>query len=180
MKKSVDMVLTTKEASTEFGIADCTIRQWMDQKLLDESDYRKSGSTWLMDRIAFINLLRRKKLHGKVFEVEGKKITFEYLGYKSKQLNIWYENQRVRTVLTNMPFANAVSEAYLACKEDMGLDYKYLMIIDESEVSDNWFYRKNKTWVITLRFVLETIIKTLANQGLNIVPLEKYLKENQL
>jgi hypothetical protein len=180
MAKSVDLVLTTKEASEEFGIADCTIRQWIDQKLLDEGDYRKSGSTWLMDRMAFINLLRKKKLHGKVFEVEGREITFEYLGHKSKQLDIWYENQRVKTVLTNMPYANAVPEAFLAYKEDSGLSYKHLLIADDVEVSDNWFYRRNKTWVITLRAVLEIILKTLALQGVDIAPLEKYLKENQL
>ncbi|MFF2531502.1 hypothetical protein ACFVS2_21580 [Brevibacillus sp. NPDC058079] len=175
MKKSVNIVLTTKEAFNEFiGVADCAIRQWIDQKLLGD------GRTWIMDRIVFMNLLRKKKLPGKVFEIDEKEVTFEYLGLKSKALDIWYENEHVRDVLTKMPYANAVSEAFLAYKEDSGLKYKHLLITDDSEVSDNWFYRKSKTWVVTLRYVLETISKTLEAKGIETMSLEQFLKEKNM
>jgi hypothetical protein len=180
MINNVDKVMTTKEASKEFGIADCTIRQWIDQNQLANGDYRKSEGTWIMDRAAFTNLLRRKKIVEKTYEIDGKEIIFLFRGYKSKELDIWYEDERVKKILSDMPHANVVKEAFLAYKNDSGMKYKHLLITNNEEVSDNWFYSKNKTWVLTLRSVLETVIKSLDIQGIDISSINQYLKENRL
>lgn len=174
------MVITTNEASSEFGIADCTIRQWIDQKLLDEGDYRKSGRTWIMKRESFLNLLQKKKMYDKEFEIEGKKMVFKHLGKKENKLEIWYENDRVKDILLNMPHANMVFDAFQVYKEDSGLGYKHVLIADEIHEADNWMYRKSKTWVVTLRSVLELILETLSVKGIDNKSLEQYVREKEM
>lgn len=179
MGNILNKVITTNEASSEFGIADCTIRQWIDQKLLDEGDYRKSGRTWIMKRESFLNLLRKKKMYDREFEVEGKKMTFRHLGKKGNKLEVWYENDRVKDILLNMPHASMVFEAFQAYKEDSGLGYKYVLVSDDLHEADNWLYRKSKTWVITLRSVLELILETLSAKGIDKTSLEMYVREKE-
>ncbi|MBP1308708.1 monoamine oxidase [Paenibacillus sp. 1182] len=180
MEKSVDKVLTTKEAHEIYGVAVCTIRQWMDQKLLSEGDYRKSGGTWIMDHMAFLDLLRKKNLLEKKFEVEGKTIIFQHRGLKTRDLQLWYENDRVKTTLTEMPYANTVIEAFRTYGKDSNLKYKHVLICKDEERSDNWFYQHSKTWVVTLRFVLDIVAKVLATQAIDLTLLESYLQENRL
>ncbi|ADO59477.1 helix-turn-helix domain-containing protein [Paenibacillus polymyxa] len=180
MEKSVDKVLTTKEAHEKYGVAVCTIRQWMDQKLLSEGDYRKSGSTWIMDHMAFLDLLRKKNLLEKKFEVEGETIIFQHRGLKTRDLQISYENDRVRTILTEMPYANTVIEAFRTYVKDSNLKCKHVLICKDEECSDSWFYQHSKTWVVTLRFVLDIVTKVLASQAIDSTLLENYLQENRL
>lgn len=42
---------------------------------------------------------------------------FKYLGHKTKKLEIWYENERVRDILTSMLYSNAVIEAFRHSKK---------------------------------------------------------------
>jgi hypothetical protein len=179
MKANIlDMVITTNEAAAEFGIADCTIRQWIDLKLLDEGDYRKSGRTWIMERESFLNVLRKKNMYDKAFVVEGKKMIFRHLAKKERKLEMWFENDQVKTVLLNMPHASMVFDAFQSYREESGMGYKYVLIADDLDQADNWFYRKNKTWVVTVRSVLDLILDTLSATGKDTSLLEGYIKNN--
>ncbi|MFC0212101.1 hypothetical protein ACFFK0_06470 [Paenibacillus chartarius] len=109
------------------------------------------------------------------FKVEGHQIRFECLGHKVKGLEIWYENKRVRDVFKDMPYSNSVVEAFRAYKEDSDINYQYLLITDNMDKSDNWFYRQNKVWVVTLKYVLETIVQALSLQNIDIEPLRRFI-----
>ncbi|MED1854694.1 hypothetical protein ABE430_25210 [Brevibacillus agri] len=119
-------------------------------------------------------MIRRKR----VLEIEGQKKEFKHIGHKTKQLEIWYENERVRDVLTNMPYRNVVVEAFQAYKEDSEINYQLLLIIDNMDESDNWFYRRSKIWVVTLKCVLETIDEVLSRQNIDAEPLRRFIRSD--
>lgn len=179
MSQIVNEVITPKEAYEIYGVPESTTRQWLDNRQLEDGEYRKSGSTWLMEKNAFLRLLRRKNLYGKQFEVNDRKITFEFLGSKVKRLEIWYENDRVKDWLSNMPHADLVLRAFKDYKEESKLKYEYVLITDDMDTNDIWFYKRNKTWVATMRSVFEIIIPTLRKQGHDPSEIEAYLKNRE-
>lgn len=102
---------------------------------------------------------------------------FKYLGHKTKKLEIWYENERVRDILTSMPYSNAVVEAFRTFKEDSKANYQHLLITDNMDESDNWYYRRRKTWVVSLKYVLELFIGVLSLQNIDVVPLRRFIAQ---
>lgn len=179
MKRIIDEVLTPKEAFEVYGVPESTTRQWLDNNQLEDGEYRKSGSTWLMEKNAFLRLLKRKNLYGKQFEVNDREITFEFLGSKIKGLEIWYENERCKDWLSNMPYSHLVLQAFKDYKEDSGLKYNDVLILDDMDTNGNWFYKRSKTWVLTMRSVFEIIIPTLRKQGQDPTEIEVYLKKRE-
>ena len=123
------------------------------------------------------SLFNRLFLRIPVFEVENRLIGFKSLGYKSKSLEIWHENERVKDILTNMPYSNAFLDFFQAYKGDSGLNYRYLLIADIINESDNWYYRRSKTWIVTLKSVFEIIVGVLSLQNIDAEPLKRFISQ---
>lgn len=134
-------------------------------------------SSWIIPVCSLIQKLYPRKKAEKVFEVDGKTMVFKYMGYRSRHMEIWCESERVKKVLAEMPYANAVHQVFEAYKKESKLKFRYLLITDEVDTCDNWFYESERTWVITLKGVLFTIQNALKRKNINLFFLDQYLAE---
>lgn len=134
-------------------------------------------SSWVPNIRLLIQTFYSNKRARKIFEVDGTTIVFKYMGYRSSHMEIWYESERVKKLLEDMPYANAVQQVFEAYKKESKLKFRYLLITDEIDVCDNWFYESERTWVITLKGVLFTIRNTLERKKVNLFFLDRYLIE---
>ncbi|PLS19734.1 hypothetical protein CVD28_04805 [Bacillus sp. M6-12] len=176
----LDLVLTTKEASEKYDVADCTFRTWIKDGLFRQKDIKKSGNTWLIKREAIEELLRNKNMFGKTFTVDGEKVRVEHLGYKGNTIQIWYENDHVKQILENLPNKELVPQMFEVFKEESKMNYKIVIIDNNLEESDNWFFRKEKVWALTLKGVLETIRQSMEMKQFDTSQFDSYLKELNL
>ncbi|WP_248928955.1 hypothetical protein [Paenibacillus hamazuiensis] len=120
-------------------------------------------------------LFNRLFLRKREILIDNRLISFQILGQKSKKLEIWCENERVKEILTKMPYSHFVVETFQAYKQESGLNYRYVLIADNMKESDNWYYRKGRTWIVTLKFVLELILGVLSLQKIDAEPLERFI-----
>jgi hypothetical protein len=176
----LDLVMTTKEASEKYDVADSTFRMWIKEGLFRDEDIKKSGNTWIIKKEAIEEILRKKNLFGKTFVLDGKKVYVEHLGYKGKSIQIWYENDKVKEIIENMPHKELVPQMFEVFKEDMKMNYKIVLIDSNTKDSDNWLFRKEKVWTLTLKGVLETIRKSMILKNIDTSQLDNYLKEKNI
>lgn len=147
----LDLVMTTKEASEKYDVADCTFRTWIKDGLFNTNDIKKSGSKWLIKRDAIEELLKKKNLLGKTFVVDGETVKVEYLGHKGKTFQIWYEDIKVKEIIEGMPHKELVFQTFQAFKEETKMNFKFVLIDGNIKENDNWFFRKEKVWALTLK-----------------------------
>lgn len=176
----LDMIMTTKEASVEYDVADCTFRTWIKDGMFSQQDIKKSGNTWLIKKEAIEKLLKKKNMLGRTFNLDGRETYVEHLGYKEKNLQIWFENDEVKNLIESMPHSELVPQMFEVFKEDTKMNYKSVLIFDNKEENDNWFFRKDKVWVLTLKGVMDTVRQTMMMKELDTNKIDCYMKENQL
>lgn len=176
----LDLVMTTKEASEKYDVADSTFRMWIKEGLFRDEDIKKSGNTWIIKKEAIEEILRKKNLFGKTFVLDEKKVYVEHLGYKGKNIQIWYENDKVKEIIENMPHKELVPQMFEVIKEDTKMNYKVVLIDSNTEESNNWWFRREKVWALTLKAVLETIRKSMLIKNMNTSQLDSYLKEKNI
>lgn len=118
----------------------------------------------------------------KRYEVEGHRYTFHIRASKGDGLEVWYENERVRSWIEESPVSHLVDKAFLDYKRISGLRYKQVLITDDATTRDNWYYKKGKTWVLTMREVLDMFLGVVALQGDDATDLLVYMRkrENEL
>lgn len=173
---NLDMILTTKEASEKYPVADCTIRAWIKEGVFKPNDYRKSGNTWLIKRNALEEILKKKNMLGKEFVLDNQKVYVRHLGYKSKNIEIWYQSDKTKEVLENIPFKDFVNQMFEIYKKEKKVRFKNLIIDDNLQVNDNWLFEKEKTWAITLKGVIDTMKNTLQTHNIDTSSLDEFLK----
>jgi hypothetical protein len=176
----LDLVMTTKEASERFDVADCTFRTWIKDGLFRQQDIKKSGNTWLIKKEAIVEVLKKKNMFGKTFVLDGEKVHVEHLGYKAKNLHIWYENASVKETINNMPHKELVPQMFEVFKEDTKMNYKVVVIDNNIVDNDNWFFRKDKVWALTLKGVMETVRQTMKLKEMDTTQLDDYLREKNI
>lgn len=154
------MVMTTKEVSEKYPVADCTVRSWIKDGIIAKNDYRKSGNTWLIKKEALVKILKEKGMLSKQFMLGEDKIYAEHFAYKDKNLEIWYENQNVKKAFELLPYDESTFQIFSIYKKEKRLKIKNLIIKDDPHQSDNWLYEKEGVWVITLKGVIDTINDT--------------------
>lgn len=113
-------------------------------------------------------------LRNRIYPINGKKRTLKYIGYESKTVEVWYDTEKVKTFIEEMPFKEAVAHIFGGYQFFSGKTVRYVLIVDDWDINDNWYYPDDKTWAITLRGVIETVSETLLNQKKEIEPLMKY------
>jgi Helix-turn-helix domain len=173
----LDLVMTTKEASEKYDVADCTFRTWIKDGLFQQKDIKKSGNTWLIKREAIEDVLKNKNMFGKTFVVDGDKIHVSHLGYKTKNLQVWYENDEVKEIIENMPQKELIPQMFEVFKEETKMNYKIVVIDNDRNNSDNWFFRKEKVWALTLKGVMETVLQSMKLKEFDTTELDSYLKK---
>lgn len=176
----LDFVMTTKEASERYNIADCTFRTWISDGLFNKSDFKKSGTTWIIKKDAIEEVLKKKNLLGKTFTVDGNSVYVEHLGYKAKALQIWYENDKVKEIIEGMPHKELVPQIFQTFKEETKMNIKFVLIDSNTEESDNWLFRKEKVWALTLKGVLDTVRNSMLLKEMDTKKLDEYMKVNNL
>lgn len=174
----LDLIMTTKEASEKYDVADCTFRTWIKEGHFNESEIKKSGNTWLIKKEAIESLLKSKNMLGKTFKLEEEVVHVEHLGYKTKNLQIWFENTAVKEIMEEMPHSELVSRMFEVFKEDTKMNYKTVLIYENKEESDNWFFRKDKVWALTLKGVLDTVRQSMQLKDMDTNKLDAYMKAN--
>lgn len=174
----LDLVMTTKEASEKYEVADCTFRTWIKDGQFTDSDIKKSGNTWLIKKQAIEALLKSKNMLGKTFKLDGEHVHVEHLGYKTKDLQIWFENQSVKGIMEQMPHKELVSQMFEVFKEETKMNYKNVLIYENKEESDNWFFRKDKVWALTLKGVLDTVRQSMQLKDMDTDKLDAYMAQN--
>lgn len=174
----LDWVMTTKEASDKYEVADCTFRTWIKEGHFEGHEIKKSGNTWLIKKEAIERLLKSKNMLGKTFKLEGDVVHVEHLGYKAKNLQIWFENKVVKEIMEEMPHSELLPRIFEVFKEDTKMNYKSVLIYENKEESDNWFFRKDKVWALTLKGVLDTIRQSMQVKDMNTNKLDAYMKAN--
>lgn len=172
----LDLVMTTKEASQRYSVADCTFRTWIKDGVFRQDEIKKSGNTWLIKREAIEIVLKKKNMLGKTFVVDGEEIHVEHLGYKGKSVHVWYENDMVKNIIENMPQKELVHQMFEVFKEDTKMSFKDVIIDGNIENSDNWFFRKEKVWALTLKGVLETLRQSMKMKEFDTAQFDSYLK----
>lgn len=172
-----DMVLTTTKASEIYPVADSTLRAWIKEGQFRESDIEKSGKTWLIRKDALEELLKSKNMYGKTFVLDGQEVFVEYLAYKNKTLQIWYEDSTVKTILDKMPYNELIPQIFEGFKEETKMKYRFVIIDNNKEEGDNWFFKKEKVWAFTLKGLVETIHKSMKAKGFDTSELETYCKQ---
>lgn len=156
------MVMTTKEASEKYPVADCTVRSWIKDGIVAKNDYRKSGNTWIIKKETLVKILKEKGMLSKLFIWGKDKIYAEHFAYKDKNLEIWYENQNVKNAFELLPYDESTFQIFSIYKKEKRLKIKYLIIKDDPHQSDNWLYEKEGIWIITLKGVTDTINDAIA------------------
>lgn len=174
----LDLVMTTKEASEKYEVADCTFRTWIKEGHFTDSEIKKSGNTWLIKKQAIEALLKSKNMLGKTFKLDGDSVHVEHLGYKTKDLQIWFENQAVKDIIEQMPHQELVSQMFEVFKAETKMNYKNVLIYENKKESDNWFFRKDKVWALTLKGVLDTVRQSMQLKDVDTDKLDAYMVQN--
>ncbi|WCK57704.1 helix-turn-helix domain-containing protein (plasmid) [Aneurinibacillus sp. Ricciae_BoGa-3] len=174
----LDLVLTTKEASSKYDVADCTFRTWIKEGLFREEDIKKSGNTWLLKKEAIEAVLKEKNLYGKTFVLDGEKLHVDYLAHRGDKLQIWYENEAVRDVLDNLPHKELIPQMFEVFKKDNRINFQFVIIDDNFNENDNWLYKKEKVWAMTAKGVIDTVRDSLKVKGLDTVVLDAFISKN--
>lgn len=169
----LDMVMTTKEASLKYPIADCTIRSWILDGEFNAKDIKKSGQTWIVKKSALEEILSKKGLLNKEFKLEGKKFVAKYLGYKSKKVEIWFEDDHVCELVKNMPYSELLLPILEIYKKEHKLPFKSVVISNDDE-DDNLLYKREKTWLITSKALYELLRGALIEKNMNFRELDIY------
>ena len=169
----LDLVITTKEASERYPVADSTIRSWILDGEIDKKDIKKSGQTWIVKKSALEEILSKKGLLNKEFKLEGKSFVAKYLGYKSKKVEIWFEDDYVCELIKNMPHNELLLPILEIYQKEHKLPYKSV-VISNSDKEDNLLYKKEKTWVITSRSLYELLRDALVEKNMNVMELDVY------
>lgn len=173
----LDLVMTTKEASERYNVADCTFRTWIKEGLFRQEDIKKSGSTWIIKQEAIEGILKEKNMLGKTFVLDGEEIHVEHLGRKGQKIQVWYKNDEVKEIIENMPHNELVLQMFEVFKEDNKLNYKNVIIDNNLESNDNWFFRKEKVWALTLKGVLQTLRQSMELKQFDSSQFDSYLKQ---
>lgn len=172
----LDLVITTKEASLNYPVADCTIRSWILDGEFNDKDVRKSGQIWLVTRSGLEDILERKGLLNKRVVLEKKEQIVKYLGYKSKKIEIWMEDEVTYKMFKNIPNGDMIITLLEIYKKEYKLPFKVVVVVNNKEESDNSLYKKEKTWVITSKALYQILKDALDIKEIDTSELEEYFK----
>lgn len=178
-KDILKLVMSTKEASDKYNIADCTIRTWADQAILSKSEVKKSGNAWIVTKPGLERVLKQKGMFGKEFSLGGDDFYMKHLAHKG-EIEIWYQNDKVKELIDEMPYKSMIPQIFEIFRKEQGMNFKFMIIDDNLDKSDNWYFKKEKVWAITLRGVLETMRDVMVRQGIENYKLDIYLNEKEI
>lgn len=116
------------------------------------------------------------RINNRIYQINGRVCRFEHLGIRGDSIEVWYENNNVKRFIDSMPFQTSVCQIFDIYQYESKMKYKYLLITDDKVESDNWYYPDDKTWVITLKGIMDTVMKTLENGGIDIQSLKQYVQ----
>lgn len=108
------------------------------------------------------------------YRINGRKVKPRYLGLEMNSIELWYENDDVKSFVENMPCKEDVVRIFAGYQRLNGKKLNCLLIMDDWKINDNWFYPDDKVWVLTIPAMIETTIETLSNQKKNVKPLRDY------
>lgn len=120
--------------------------------------------------------LKRAKhlLRNRIYKINDKTHMLKYIGFESKTVEVWYDSEKVKNFIENMPFKEAVAHIFGGYQFFSGKKVRFILIVDDWNTNDNWYYPSDKTWAITLKGAIETVIDTLQNQKRDVQPLKEY------
>lgn len=123
----------------------------------------------------FIHIARNR-----VYKINGKKRVMNHFGTKSGNVEMWYENVAVKEFVENMPYKKALLEIFGSYQYFGGKKVRYLFVLDDRKVNDNWYYPDDKVWVLTLFGAIDTLLEILENQKKDTQSLRNYCLTNGL
>ena len=177
----LDLVLTTKEASLKYPIADCTIRGWILDGEFNKEDFKKSGNTWIIKKSSIEEILTKKGLLNKRIKLESKNYNLSHLGYKNKKIEVWFEEECTYKMFKNMPYNETILTLLDIYKKENKLPFKTVIIVNNNEKSDNSLFKKEKTWLLTSKALYQILKEALDEKKtdmpeINMCELENYFK----
>ena len=119
-------------------------------------------------------------LRNRIYTINGKKHTLTYIGYSSSTLEVWYDSEAVRDFVEEMPYQEMVAHIFGGYQLFSGKKVRYILITNNWDVNDNWYYPDDQTWAITVKGVFETIRDTLKNRKKDIESLNEYAMKQEL
>lgn len=123
----------------------------------------------------FCHLLRNH-----IYPINGRKHTLKYIGFSSKTVEVWYDSEKVKTFVEEMPNKESIAHIFGGYQFFSGKKVRYVLIIEDWKTNDNWYYPNDKTWAITLKGAIDTVYDTLNHQKKDVRPLSDYAIKNGL
>lgn len=102
-------------------------------------------------------------LRGRVFPVHEKNRYMNYQGSSNKGISIWYEEDRTRSQIAS--YSKELIDLFGGFLLMDNKPLKFLFIVDDWKLDDNWYYRKDKTFVITAKGAINTLYTTYLKKG---------------
>lgn len=180
MENILDMVITTKEASEIYPVSDSTIRFWLKNGEFSEYEYKKSGNTLIFTKEAIERILTEKGMFEKTFILEKNPHLMRYFGGKNPSLEIWYENVKTLTIINGMPNKDLLIDAFEIIGTERKTRFEYLLIDDNTDEEDNWFFQKQKVWAVTLKYALRVVRTYLEANKISTAAFDLYLRSGFL
>lgn len=179
MSSSLEEVMTTKEASEKYFVADSTIRSWIKNNEFLDQEYKKSGNTWIIIRQGIERVLKEKGMLYLRIKVGKQFFTARHLNFKDNGIQGWLQDDDVKKIMDNFEYQTLVAQVLKELTNDEKLKYKYLIITNEKTVSVNDYY-KNKLWVLSIKTIVDIVRLTIKRDGFDTANLDEYAKNNEI
>lgn len=176
----IERVMTTKEASEKYPVADSTLRMWIGDGEFKATECRKSGNTWLVMSESLERVLRKKGIIEREFYLKGEHYIAERLGFRGSKIEIWFETTSSSEVFKNMPFSEMLISLMKIYKKEHCLKFKEVLIVKNEHFEDathNLLYEKDQVWLMTEDALFRILIDALEFKNINTNQLSLYYTE---
>lgn len=102
-------------------------------------------------------------LRGRVFPVDKRKRYMNYQGASNKGITIWYEEEQTKLQIAS--YSKELIDLFGGFLLMENKPLKFLFILDDWNQDDNWYYKKDKTFVVTAKGALNTLYSTYLKKG---------------
>lgn len=125
---------------------------------------------------SILHLLKRH-----AYLIDGKLHTLKYIGYRTIEIEVWYDSKEVKKFMMEFPMKEAISEVFGSKSQLLtGIKAPYILITKDMNINDNWYYPDDQVWLITLKGVIDTLREALVHQKRDTMLIDNYCKKHGL
>ena len=166
MNKILEEVLTTKEASEIYPVADCTIRAWILNNEFNKTEFRKSGNTWLITKKGLEDILKKKNI---INSLDEKKLLMN-----AKKIKIIFASKKTFQFILEMPYKDLLLNILEIYNKKHSLNIKTIVVSDDWQVSNNSLNTKTKIWYLSAKSMYDILLNGLVYKKVDTEELISY------